>query len=236
GNCVFAEYHGFITVDYVPGSIPNTSADSVIHQFRLAPKNGGSAQTFVYTGDAPFTGHDPADAYPIPTGLWQPELDPTRPYCLTISAFGQGDIARLPVSSQSICVEVVQLSAAGAPPPPQIGGDISDDGGGSSDGGRAGGDAGSSTAGGGGCSLGGGTAAAGMPAGTLLLALVAVLCRRRHQVSGGASMRGRWRRNFRPKTRSHRLLQWRARHDRWSKGRRRREPPRLADRSEGRRP
>ncbi|MEP6654464.1 MAG: hypothetical protein ABJA82_13970 [Myxococcales bacterium] len=183
GNCVFAEYHGFITVDYVPGSIPNTSADSVIHQFRLAPKNGGSAQTFVYTGDAPFTGHAPADAYPMPTGLWQPELDPTRPYCLTISAFGQGDIARLPVYSQSICAEVVQLSAAGAPPPPQIGGDISDDGGDSSDGGRAGGDAGSSTAGGGGCSLGGVTAAAGMPAGTLLLALVVVLCRRRHQAS-----------------------------------------------------
>src|SRR3954471_24684954 len=73
GNCVFAEYHGFITVDYVPGSIPNTAAASVVHAFQLAPKNGGSAQTFVYTGQAPFAGLEPTGAYPIPIGLWQPE-------------------------------------------------------------------------------------------------------------------------------------------------------------------
>ena len=28
GNCVFAEYHGFITVDYDPGTVPNTPAAS----------------------------------------------------------------------------------------------------------------------------------------------------------------------------------------------------------------
>ena len=75
GNCVFAEYHGFITVDYVPGSIPNTAVASVVHAFSLAPKTGGSAQTFVYTGETPFVGLEPAGAYPSPIGLWQPELD-----------------------------------------------------------------------------------------------------------------------------------------------------------------
>jgi len=118
GNCVFAEYHGFITVDYDPATVPNTASSSVVHTFQLAPKNGGSGQTFIYVGNTPFAGLAPAGAYPLPTGDWQPELDPTRPYCLGISAFGDGDIARLPLASQSVCADVVQLSAAGAPPPP----------------------------------------------------------------------------------------------------------------------
>jgi len=177
GNCVFAEYHGFITVDYVPGSTPNTAAASVVHTFSLAPKNGGSAQTFVYTGDTPFAGVEPAGAYPSPTGLWQPELDPTRPYCLTISAFGDGDIARLPVSSQSICADVVQLSAMGAPPPPQI------DSGGSGGGGSTGGGGGSTlvdgaSTGGGGCAVAGATGTS-VPAWSLLFALALLLRRRR---------------------------------------------------------
>jgi len=120
GNCVFAEYHGFITVDYDPATVPNTDPASIVYTFSLAPKNGGSAQTLVHAGD-PFTGLAPDGAYPLPTGEWQPELDPTRQYCLTISAFGDGDLARLPVTSGPVCADVVQLSAAGAPPPPQIG-------------------------------------------------------------------------------------------------------------------
>jgi hypothetical protein len=163
GNCVFAEYHGFITVDYVPASIPNTAAASVAHAFQLAPQNGGSAQTFVYTGEAPFAGLEPTGAYPLPTGLWQPELDPTRPYCLTISAFGDGDIARLPVSSQSICGDVVQLSATGAPPPPPVGG---------------GGGSGGAT-GGGGCAVAAATVGGAVRTGPLVLALALVLRRRR---------------------------------------------------------
>ena len=122
GNCVFAEYEGFITVDYDPGTVPNTPPSSVVHTFSLAPKNGGSAQTFVYVGDTAFAGLAPEGAYPLPLGDWKPELDPTRQYCLGISAFGDGDVARLPLASQSICADVVQLSAAGAPPPPLIGG------------------------------------------------------------------------------------------------------------------
>jgi hypothetical protein len=122
GRCVFAEYHGFITVDYDPATVPNTTAASVIHTFQLAPRTGGSPQTFVYAGATPFAGHEPTEEYPTPTWNWHPELDPTREYCLSISAFGDGDLARLPVQSQSACAEVVQLSVQGAPPPPVIGG------------------------------------------------------------------------------------------------------------------
>jgi hypothetical protein len=122
GGCVFAEYHGFITVDYDPGTVPNTPAASVVQIFQLAPKNGGSAQRFVYTGATPFAGHAPTEDYPRPTWNWHPELDPTRQYCLGVSAVGDGDIARLPLGSETVCADVVQLSAGGAPPPPVIGG------------------------------------------------------------------------------------------------------------------
>jgi hypothetical protein len=121
GNCVFSEYHGFITVDYDPATVPNTPPTSVVYAFQLVPKNGGSAQTFINAGD-PFTGLAPEGTYPLPLGDWQPELDPTRQWCLSISAFGDGDLARLPLGSQQVCAEVEQLSAAGAPPPPTIGG------------------------------------------------------------------------------------------------------------------
>jgi hypothetical protein len=122
GDCVFAEYHGFITVDYDPATVPNTPPGSVVHVFSLAPKTGGSAQTFVYAGDAPFTGTEPVGDHPLPTGAWQPELDPTREYCLGISAFGDGDLARLPLTSDAVCANVVQISSAGAPPSGGTGG------------------------------------------------------------------------------------------------------------------
>jgi len=156
GNCVFAEYHGFITVDYVAATVPNTPPASVIHTFRLAPKTGGSAQTFVYVGETPFMGLEPVGDYPLPIGAWQPELDPTRTYCLGVSAFGDGDMARPPLASQEVCADVVQLSAAGAPPPGATG-----------------------NGGGCGCTV---TGRASSSVGALLLAIaVALVRRRRHR-------------------------------------------------------
>jgi hypothetical protein len=152
GNCVFAEYHGFITVDYTPATVPNTAPSSIVHTFQLEPQHGGSAQTFTYVGEAPFQGGAPTGAYPLPTGAWQPELDPTQAYCLSVGAFGDGDAARPPLSSQALCTEVTQLSAAGAPPPPTI-------------------DAG------GGCAIGG----AGAGGRTSLLLIVVTLRRRRRR-------------------------------------------------------
>lgn len=121
GNCVFAEYHSFVTVDYDPATVPNTAPGSVIQTFQLAPETGGSTQTFVYTGDTPFTGLAPMGTYPAPLGRWQPELDPTRRYCLVVSSIGDGNLARLDATSERLCTDVVQLSATGAPPPLAIG-------------------------------------------------------------------------------------------------------------------
>jgi hypothetical protein len=160
GNCVFAEYASFVTVDYDPATIPNTVPGSVIQSFQLRPDTGGTSQTFVYTGDARFAGLAPSGAYPLPLGQWQPDLDPTRRYCLAIGAVGDGDLARLGTGSNQICADVVQLSATGAPPPPTIGGDA--------DAGSVGG-----TDGGSGTSSGGGCATAGTPASWLGLALIA---------------------------------------------------------------
>src|SRR5450432_1345580 len=130
GNCVFAEYQGFITIDYDPATVPNTPASSVVHTFHLAPMTGGAAQTFVYTGSNAFTGLAPSGAYPIPLGQWQPDLDPTRQYCLSISASGDGDLARPMLSSNQVCADVTQLSATGAPPAPGLTGAAAGGGGG----------------------------------------------------------------------------------------------------------
>ncbi len=132
GNCVFAEYAGFVTVDYDPATLPNTAPGSVVQTFQLRPETGGTTQRFVYTGDAPFTGLAPAGDYPLPLGAWQPELDPTRRYCLSVSAIGDGNLANLGAGSNQICADVVQLSAKGAPPPPGTGASSGSSGGGCS--------------------------------------------------------------------------------------------------------
>lgn len=164
GNCVFAEYASFVTVDYDLATIPNTTPRSIVQSFQLAPDTGGTTQTFVYTGETPFVGLAPAGDYPIPLGAWQPDLDPTRHYCLTVVSTGDGDLARLGTGSNQVCADVVQLSATGAPPPLTIGG-----------------------AGGVKASSGGGCATAGAPVGFggLLSLLVAVvsLGRRAHRRS-----------------------------------------------------
>jgi hypothetical protein len=181
GGCVFAEYHGFITVDYDPATVPNTPAASVVHTFQLRPKTGGTAQTFVFAGATPFAGHEPTEAYPRPTWSWHPELDPTREYCLAVGAFGDGDIARLPLASQSVCAEVVQLSAEGAPPPPVIGGSGAggSGAGGSGAGGSGAGGSGSITAGGGGGCAVAGAASSAFAVSLALVALTLGARRRR---------------------------------------------------------
>ncbi len=161
GNCVFAEYAGFITVDYDPATLPNTAPESVIQTFQLSPETGGTTQTFVFTGSQPFTGLAPSGDYPTPIGAWRPDLDPTRRYCLAVSSVGDGDLANLGAGSNRVCADVVQLSAKGAPPPPGAG----TTGGGS----------------GGGCSVAGATRPGVLGSGALLALLLGWLagaCRR----------------------------------------------------------
>ena len=188
GNCVFAEYHSFVTVDYDAATLPGTAPGSVIQVFQLAPETGGTTQAFVYTGDAPFAGLAPMGDYPIPLAPWQPDLDPTRRYCLAISAIGNGDLANLGAGSNRLCADVVQLSAAGAPTPPVVGG-VGGGAGTGGSGGSAGADAGAVTAdagapppqrtsggSGGGCSMSDGRA--GWLGTALLVALALAAARR----------------------------------------------------------
>jgi MYXO-CTERM domain-containing protein len=46
--------------------------------------------------------------------VWQPYLDPTLEYCASITSFGFGDLARLPVVSNTVCARVDQVSLPGA--------------------------------------------------------------------------------------------------------------------------
>jgi hypothetical protein len=115
GNCVFGEYLGFITIDYDPAVVPNTEAASVVQTFRLVPKTGGAEQTFVFSGATPYQGLAPeGDYHPLSFRTWSPELDPSREYCLTIDAFGDGDLARGALRSVGVCATVTELAAPGA--------------------------------------------------------------------------------------------------------------------------
>jgi len=112
GNCVFAEYHGFIRFDYDPASIPNTLPESTINSITLQPKTGGSSQVFYFTGNTGYEGQSPVPDDHL-FGPWRPEVDPTREYCAWLTASGDGDLARLPMQSEQLCTSVVELSNAG---------------------------------------------------------------------------------------------------------------------------
>lgn len=103
GGCVFGEYEGYIDLNYQDGSLPGTPAEEVISVLRLAPKTGGSSQTFVFAGTTHFEGApqlwDPATAAfaDVPDGglpspvcaLWKPVLEPDREYCATLTLYGR---------------------------------------------------------------------------------------------------------------------------------------------------
>jgi hypothetical protein len=115
GNCVSSEYMGFITIDYDPAVIPNTEPASVIHTFSLAPKTGGTTQSLVFTSATPYAGWAPeGDYHPPSFTTWEPDLDPSREYCLSISAFGDGDLARQTPPSATVCAKVTEVAAPGA--------------------------------------------------------------------------------------------------------------------------
>jgi len=111
-SCIPSSHEGFVTVDYAPATIPNTPPAAVLHTFTLTPRQEGAAQTFLYAGATPFAGRAPQGSLPIP-GSWQPELDPTQEYCLTISATGDGGDARPTLTSEPLCAPVVELSTDG---------------------------------------------------------------------------------------------------------------------------
>jgi hypothetical protein len=114
GDCVFSEYIGYISFESDPASIPGTPPDSVVNTITLRPRYGGAAdQSLTFTG-ANYTGEPAGALLPPGSSEWLPYLDPTLEYCAGIRSFGVGDIARLPVDSNVICVRVNEVSTPGA--------------------------------------------------------------------------------------------------------------------------
>jgi hypothetical protein len=111
GDCVFSEYQGFILLDWDPAVIPNTTADGTLYTLALSPKTGGSTQTFLFTGNTNFHGQAPTGPDYFPS-LFSPELDAVREYCVTLSAIGDGDLARGQLRSESVCASVTEIVKA----------------------------------------------------------------------------------------------------------------------------
>jgi len=120
GNCVFSEYQGYVQLAFDAAGFPNTAPGDILYELSLQARTGGDAHRIAFRGDRPYLGHDHSrDPMPLsPTGEWPLELDPTREYCATLRAQGDGDLARPAAVSEQVCAKVVQLSAPGAPPPP----------------------------------------------------------------------------------------------------------------------
>ena len=126
GSCVSGEYEGYIDLNYQDGSLPGTLAEEVVSVLRLAPKTGGSSQTFVFAGPSHFEGApqmwDPATAafvdvrdggLPSPVyALWKPSLEPDREYCATLTISGRNDLAMEVVTSNTVCAAVTNATAS----------------------------------------------------------------------------------------------------------------------------
>jgi hypothetical protein len=126
GGCVFAEYEGYIDLNYQDGSVPGTPAEETVLVLTLGPKTGGSSQTFVFTGSTHFEGASlwdaktssmvdvPAGGVPSPVyALWKPTLEPDREYCATLTVYGRNDLAMPDVRSNTVCAAVLNVDARG---------------------------------------------------------------------------------------------------------------------------
>jgi hypothetical protein len=117
GNCVFDEYTGYIAFESDVATFPGTPADSIVNTLTLRPKTGGAGdQAFTWDGSSAYQGDPPTETL-HPAGGWTPYLDPTLEYCATITSFGVGDLARMPVTSNTLCATVEQLSSTGPAAP-----------------------------------------------------------------------------------------------------------------------
>jgi hypothetical protein len=114
GDCVFDEYHGFISFEWDPATFPSTPADLVLYRFVLRTKNGDAMQDRMAPGSAHYSGADPTGTF-LPS-VWSPDLDPTREYCLRIVAIGFGAIGDQGLWSQEVCAPVAQVNRAGFNP------------------------------------------------------------------------------------------------------------------------
>jgi hypothetical protein len=169
GNCVFDEYIGYVSFEADAATYPGTPADSIVNTITLRPKYGGAdEQALTWDGSEAYAG-DPPNAALHPQGGWMPRLDPSLEYCATIRSFGVGDLARLAVTSNTLCAPVEQVSAVG----------VTADAGATAD-------AGPPPASSGGCAIAGGDPAKRSVG---LLALFGLVLAARRRLSGGMSAR-----------------------------------------------
>jgi hypothetical protein len=131
GGCVFAEYEGYVDLDYQPGALPGTPPEQVVQVLSLAPRHGGTTQTFVFAGSGKFEGA-PVEApggngttdvveggRPSPAfAAWKPELTPDQEYCATITIYGRNDLAVEALRSEQICAPVMNVDARSPTPAP----------------------------------------------------------------------------------------------------------------------
>jgi hypothetical protein len=129
GGCVFAEYEGYIDLDYQPAVFEGLVPEDVVHVLSLRRKDGASTEIYVagrLESRAPFArsldgvsripdGGVPCAQYPT----WKPNVIADQEYCLTMTSYGA---TSAPVVSNEVCAVVVGLDArrpaaadAGAP-------------------------------------------------------------------------------------------------------------------------
>ena len=115
GNCVSSEFWSFLEIDWAPAAIPGTAAEGLVHVFTLTPKAGGAEQAFVLGGTATAIGHAPEgpDPFPLSPG-WHPAIDAGVEYCVTARAYGDGDLGRPPLVSNSACASATEVVVPGA--------------------------------------------------------------------------------------------------------------------------
>jgi hypothetical protein len=115
GNCVFTEFWSFVEIDWTPAAIPGTAPEGLVHVFTLTPKAGGAEQAFVLGGTATAIGHAPEQPHPFPLAPgWHPAIDPGVEYCVTARAYGDGDLGRPPLVSNSACATATEVVVPGA--------------------------------------------------------------------------------------------------------------------------
>ncbi len=167
GNCVSKEWHSWVALEYEAGSIPDVPPESRIHLLSLRPRDGSPASTYLTTGPSWYRGNTPLSWGGPRPGAWDPTLDPTKEYCLTVEVYGR-DVTAAPLASNDVCAAVsnqpIGLDAGPGP------------------GSDAGAGVNMGEGGGGGCAVAGGS---GQPGWLVVLVLALLIAARRSGRSSG---------------------------------------------------
>ncbi len=109
GSCVFAEYEVLLEADLSAAVVPDTPEAEVVYTVVLAPKTSGWVRRFGFFGDRLGKMEDGWTNVGV-TGL---DLDPAREYCVTVEAYGRGNLARGAMGSEKQCAGVDSYRTVG---------------------------------------------------------------------------------------------------------------------------